>query len=180
MELNQNEFNEEEKIYVYITGEVNNSGVVILKEGSRITDAIDAAGGITARANISKINLVYVLKDGMKVNIPNDEDLKKNPDFEYVTMSSGDGVNDALTGNFGSEVTNNNTNSDYKHDIGLVNINSATQTELETLPGIGPSLALRIINYRTENGRFASIEDIKNVSGIGENKFNDIKKYITV
>ena len=60
----------------------------------------------------------------------------------------------------------------------IVNINTATQTELETLPGIGPSLALKIINYRKENGKFSSIEDIKNVSGIGEAKFNNIKEYI--
>ena len=61
-----------------------------------------------------------------------------------------------------------------------MNINTATQTELETLPGIGPSLALRIINYRKENGKFATIEDIKNVSGIGESKFENLKNYIIV
>lgn len=61
-----------------------------------------------------------------------------------------------------------------------VNINKATQTELETLPGIGPSIALKIINYRKENGKFKSIEDLKNVSGIGDNKFNQIKDYICV
>lgn len=79
---------EDDSIFIYITGEVQKQGVVILKAGSRITDAIDAAGGITSAANISKINLVFVLEDGMKVNIPNDEDLKNNPDFEYITMGS--------------------------------------------------------------------------------------------
>ena len=64
--------------------------------------------------------------------------------------------------------------------IQIVNINTATQTELETLPGIGPSLALKIIRYREENGKFNNIEDLKNVSGIGDNRFNDIKDYITV
>ena len=62
----------------------------------------------------------------------------------------------------------------------LVNINNATQTELETLPGIGPSTALKIISYRNENGQFSSIEDIKNVSGIGDNKFESIKDLICV
>ena len=61
-----------------------------------------------------------------------------------------------------------------------VNINNASQTELETLPGIGPSLALKIINYRNENGKFKVIDDIKNVSGIGENKYKELEKYITV
>ena len=62
----------------------------------------------------------------------------------------------------------------------LININSATQTELETLPGIGPSTALKIIKYREENGKFNSIEDIKNVNGIGDSKFNNIKDLISV
>ena len=62
----------------------------------------------------------------------------------------------------------------------VVNINKATQTELETLPGIGPSLALKIINYRKENGEFSSIEELKNISGIGDSKFEEIKKYITI
>lgn len=189
------------RIYVYITGEVNNSGVVILNEGSRISDAIDAAGGITSRANISKINLVYVLEDGMKVNIPNDNDLKENENFQYITMNSGDNadvISSFTTGrsslaSSGSSSSSNDglgTNSSSgaglassstgRKNSGIVNINSATQTELETLPGIGPSLALKIITFRNENGKFSSIEDIKNVSGIGESKFNNIKNNITV
>jgi competence protein ComEA len=170
------------KIYVYVTGEVNNRGVVVLREGARIADAIDASGGITDKANISKINLVYVLQDGMKVNIPNDSDLKNNPDFKYVTLGSGD--NDVssqnIENNTNSENATSTSSSDNKKGNTIVNINSASQTELETLPGIGPSLALKIITYRKENGKFSSIEDIKNVSGIGESKFNELKKYITV
>lgn len=169
----------DEKIYVYITGEVNIPGVVILNKGSRIVDAINAAGGTTVKANISKVNLVYVLEDGMKVNIPNSNDLKNNSDFEYITMSSGDGAsdiiskNDAVSGETGAGSTSG-------RDYGIVNINTATQTELETLPGIGPSLALKIINYRKDNGKFSSIDEIKNVSGIGESKFENMKGYITV
>lgn len=170
---------DEEKIYVYITGEVNVPGVVILNKGSRIVDAINAAGGTTVKANVSKVNLVYVLDDGMKVNIPNNNDLKNNPDFEYITMSSGDGANDAgVTGN--SSVDSWPSNSGSVSNYSVVNINTATQTELESLPGIGPSLALKIINYRKDNGKFSSIEEIKNVSGIGESKFESLKDFIAV
>ena len=181
---------EKNKIYVYVTGEVNVPGVVILEEKSRIVDAINAAGGTTNKANISKVNLVYILEDGMKVNIPNDNDLKNNPDFEYITMSFGDGRSDNLLNSYGANAsssnsyTSNTSNSKNVQDLeskySIVNINTATQTELETLPGIGPSIALKIINYRKENGKFSTIEEIKNVSGIGESKFEEIKQYITV
>ncbi len=171
-----------EKIYIYITGEVNSPGVVLLNNGSRIVDAIDAAGGVTDKADITKVNLVYELQDGMKVNIPNQKDLKDNENFEYITMSSGDEKTDinlsASTTNQNSESNKIDNQSAFK--ISIVNINTATQTELETLPGIGPSLALKIINYRNENGKFSSIEDIKNVSGIGDVKYNNIKNYIKV
>ena len=171
-----------EKIYIYITGEVNSPGVVLLNDGSRIVDAIDAAGGVTDKADITKVNLVYELQDGMKVNIPNQKDLKDNENFEYITMSSGDEKTDinlsVSTTNQNSESNKIDNQSAFK--ISIVNINTATQTELETLPGIGPSLALKIINYRNENGKFSSIEDIKNVSGIGDVKYNNIKNYIKV
>lgn len=178
------EVDAQSKIYVYVTGEVNNPGVVILNEGSRIVDAINAAGGTTAKANVSKVNLVYVLDDGMKVNIPNNNDLKNNSDFEYITMNSGDGGNDDYSGGSSSSGasteagTGSSSSGAQKYDV--VNINTATQTELETLPGIGPSLALKIINYRKENGKFSSIEQIKDVSGIGESKFESLKGYITI
>lgn len=166
-----------EKIYVYITGEVNNPGIIVLPIGSRISDAIDYAGGVTSNADIMKINLVYMLQDGMKVNIPSSKELNDNPNFEYITMGSGDEKNDNKDFN-ALETTNNKSESAFK--ISNVNINTATQTELETLPGIGPSLALKIINYRKENGKFKSIEELKNVSGIGDNKYDEIKKYIYV
>ena len=152
--------NDNEKIYIYITGEVNNPGIVVLPIGSRIVDAIDCAGGITQKADIMKVNLVYMLQDGMKVNIPSSIELKNNPNFEYITT------------------VDKKSESAFK--VSNVNINTATQTELETLPGIGPSLALKIINYRKENGKFKSIEELKSVNGIGENKYEEIKKYIYV
>ena len=128
--------NDNEKIYVYITGEVNIR--------SRIVDAIDCAGGITQKADIMKVNLVYMLQDGMKVNIPSSIELKNNPNFEYITMSSGDEKNDSNI----KKATTVDTKSESAFKVSNVNINTATQTELETLPGIGPSLALKIINYR--------------------------------
>lgn len=169
------------KIYVYITGEVIVPGVVILDEGSRISDAINAAGGTTINANVSKVNLVYVLEDGMKVNIPNNSDLKVNPNFEYITTASGDRRNDVYSNNEGGASSGSGiSNGGGSERQEIVNINTATQTELESLPGIGPSLALKIINYRKENGNFSSIEDIKNVSGIGESKFEVLKEFIRV
>lgn len=168
--------NDNEKIYIYITGEVNNPGIVVLPIGSRIVDAIDCAGGITQKADIMKVNLVYMLQDGMKVNIPSSIELKNNPNFEYITMSSGDEKNDSNIKN----ATTVDKKSESAFKVSNVNINTATQTELETLPGIGPSLALKIINYRKENGKFKSIEELKSVNGIGENKYEEIKKYIYV
>ena len=145
-------------------------------------DAIDIAGGITEKANITKLNLAYVLEDGMKINIPNDNDLRENPDFKYIINGSDDGNDEVRKENVDSsnESKTVTSSSSSSKKSGIVNINTASQTELETLPGIGPSIALKIINYRKENGKFSSIEDIKNVSGIGENKFNELKKYIGV
>jgi len=176
-EKNENKLDEQKnqnKIYIYVTGEVNVPGVVILDEGSRIVDAINAAGGTTANANISKVNLVYILEDGMKVNIPNNIELKDSSSFEYITINSGDEVKDDYYKD------NSSVDKEVRNKDEIVNINTATQTELETLPGIGPSLALKIINYRKENGKFSSIDEIKNVSGIGEAKFENIKGFITV
>ena len=170
----------EEKIYVYVTGQVKIPGVVILNKGSRIIDAITAAGGITEKANTTKVNLVYVLEDGMKVNVPSNDDLKKDSNFEYITKESGEGAGDANNLNIDSNSSGTSSNTKRERTSSIVNINTATQTELETLPGIGPSTALKIINDRKENGKFSSIEDLKNVNGIGDNKFEALKKYITV
>ena len=140
----------EDTIKVHVTGEVLNTGLIELKTGSRIYDAIEECGGTTDLADVSKVNLAYILSDGEKIYIPsiNDED-----DVDYIL----------------------NSESNSK-----VNINTATAEQLETLNGIGESLAAAIIAYREENGNFSSIEDIKNVSGIGDSKFEKIKDYISV
>ncbi len=161
----QNEKKEDtEIIVVYITGEVKNWGVVELNKGARIIDAVDKAGGFTENADQGKVNLAYILSDGVKIYIPS-----KNQEIntEYIIKESGDNV-----------VTEENEMPNTNNQ--LVNINNATQTELETLPGIGPSIALKIISHREENGKFSNIDEIKNVSGIGENKFERIKELICV
>ena len=119
------------------------------------------AGGLKEEADLKQINLAYVLEDGMKINIP----------------SKNESRNEA-SNNTENYTTKENLNSSNNAKTSKVNINSATQTELETLPGIGPSTALKIINYRKEKGKFNKIEDIKNVNGIGESKFNKIKEFI--
>lgn len=152
---------EAKEIIVHIDGEVINKGLVTLKEGSRISDAISAAGGTTPIADVSKINLAYELKDAQKVYIPSIYDLEETI---YIQNDAGSNV----------IVSDNPTSST------LININTASKSELETLPGIGSSTATKIIDYRTKNGNFKKIEDIKNVSGIGEAKFNNIKDNICI
>lgn len=153
------ENSEDKTIVVYICGEVKESKVLTLKENSRICDAIDAVGGITENADITNINLAYILEDGEKIYIP-----KKGEETQTEDNSNSSSQMHSYTSSKSTKI----------------NINKATQTELETIPGIGPSSALKIINYREENGKFKSIEDIKNVSGIGDKKFESIKEYITV
>ena len=183
-EIGENEDEEGEMMAVHITGEVKNPGVVRVKEGSRIQDIIEEAGGLTENADITDVNLAYVVEDGMKVRIPSndDENLKKNNSGktgddeeksqielaknEYITQDSGKGV---IVSDEGIDTSSS-----------IVNINTATQTELEELPGIGPSLASRIVEHRNQNGKFKTIEDIKNVTGIGDSKFEKIKDLIKV
>lgn len=158
---NNEEENNNEYIIVHITGAVNEEGIVEIKEGSRISDVIKLAGGTTEEADLSKINLAYAVKDGQKIYVPNINDSKT---VMYVTDEAGENV-----------LEEEKESSEEK-----ININTATQTELETLNGIGPSTALKIINYRTENGKFKKIEDITNVPGIGESKFENIKESICI
>lgn len=151
----------DEQIVIHIAGQVVNPGIVKLKDGARIVEAIEAAGGITADANLEKINLAYILEDGMKVYIPSINDEEEN---NYVTTSS-------------NGISSNSSSS--KQNL-KININTASVEDFEQIPGIGSSIASRIVEYRKENGKFATIEDIKNVSGIGDSKFNNIKNYIYV
>lgn len=155
-----------EKIIVYIIGSVKNPGIYELDVDSRVSDAVNSAGGLLDDADISKINLAFKLEDGQKITIPSiNDDLDDDSSYEdFISQDSGNIISDT------------SSNSSTKK----VNLNTASQTELETLPGIGPSTALKIINYRNENGKFSSIEDIKKVPGIGDSKFNNLKEYVSV
>ena len=150
--------NNNTNIKVYITGEVKNQGVIELEEGARIADAIEKAGGKTEQANLKNVNLAYQLEDGQKIYIPNINDIETEV------------IDDGASGIVG----------DTTAAQGIININKADENELQSLNGIGESLASSIIEYRKENGKFETIEDLKNVPGIGESKFENIKAYIKV
>lgn len=160
----ENNTQEETKkeIVVHITGEVKKEGVVYLEEGSRVVDAIKKAGGETKEADLSQVNLAYVLQDGQKIYIPN-----KNEKISAYTSE-----------NMGDNIEQNNTTT--KKEGAKVNINTAGVEELDQLPGIGPAIAQRIIDYRNEHGEFKKVEDIQEVKGIGDAKFSEIKDSITV
>lgn len=159
IETEKEEAFQEERIIIYITGEVNKEGVIELPEGSRIADAIEKAEGVTENANLKNVNLAYALEDGQKIYIPN-----KNEEETIITEFTEGIVNDS------DDVKQNKS----------ININKADINELQTLNGIGESLAQSIIKYREENGNFKTIEDVKNVPGIGENKFEKIKENIKI
>lgn len=162
---NTNQVTEEVvEIAVHITGEVKKQGLIYLKEGSRVADAIEKAGGETKNADLSQINLAYVLQDGQKIYVPN----KNEKISQYITGNSGN-----------NDTEENNTSNSSKEDS-KVNINTANQSELDSLPGIGPSIAQKIIDYREENGNFKNIEELQNVKGIGDAKYEEIKDRVTV
>lgn len=142
-------------IMVHISGEVYKPGLVILKQGDRVIDAVNAAGGLKEEADLDRINLAKKLVDEEKIYIP-----KKGEENLINTYQE-------------NVVSNANANTNK------IDINNASLNELMELPGIGKVLASRIIEYRTKN-RFNNIEEIKNVSGIGEKKFEAIKDLITV
>ena len=160
--------NLEGKIVVHITGAVQKKGILVLQEGARIADAIDSAGGSTEAADLDEVNLAYVLQDGQKIYIPSKEDKAKLENKAYITSESG------------NNVIIQTVSTEKNGGSGKVNINTATQNELENLPGIGPSIASRIIEYRDQNGKFSKVEDLQNVKGIGDAKFNNIKEYVMV
>ena len=132
----------DEDIFVHITGEVKNSGVVKMKKGSRLFEAIEEVGGFTEKADKEAINLAQILVDGYKYHIPNENEVY------------------------------------YEENTNKININTATKEDLMKIDGIGEKMAERIIKYRKKNGPFSNIEELKDISGIGENKFEMIKEYV--
>lgn len=179
-ETNKTDKTDKNKIVIYIIGEVKQEGVYELDENSRISDAIEKAEGTKENADLSQINLAYKIEDGMRIYIPKKGELVQDKEkIEDKTQEVVTGKSTDIT-NTTSVNTNLSTNKKSKTDIEKINLNKATQTELETLPGIGPSTAEKIIAYRKENGNFKNIEDIMNVNGIGESKYNKIKDLISV
>lgn len=147
-----------ETIKVHIAGEINKEGVYEVNNGDRLDDLVKRAGGLTKDANSKEINLAMKLKDQMKTYIPSIYD------FEDETSSTNDNL---LISDKPST------------EIEKININKASKEELMTLPNIGEKRANAIIEYR-ENSPFEKIEDIKNVTGIGEKFYQSLKDLITV
>jgi competence protein ComEA len=148
-------------IYVHICGAVNEPGVYKISSGSRFVDAIGLAGGLTEDAAGDSINQAKELRDGERLYVPTEEEVKESGEGQYlynqtpVSESAGE-------------------------SMGLVNINSACLEELISLPGIGRSRAESIISYRSENGGFKSAEEIMNIPGIKEGLYKQLSPYITV
>ena len=145
---------------VFVNGAVITPGLVEIPANGRLQDAIQAADGFTTEANTTIINLAQPLQDGMQIYVPTMDEAAETA----VSQSRTIVIEAAPAENSG----------------GLININTAIAVNLETLPGIGPSTAAKIITHRQENGDFGSIEAIMDVSGIGEAKFNAISALITV
>lgn len=146
-------------IMVDVAGAVVNPAVVKLPEGSRVFEAVEKAGGLAADADTRIINQAEILTDGQKLYIPTKQELEEN------------------------QTLNSPSNFTYQKQAGgsgLININTADSDTLQQLTGVGPATAEKIINYRNENGKFMTIEDIKNVSGIGDKTFEKFKDRITV
>ena len=140
------------EVVVDVAGKVKEPGIVVLPEGSRVHEAIEAAGGIKGRVDTTSLNLARVLADGEQVLVG----------VEAAGPPAGAG--DAGSGPSGA----------------AVNLNTATAEELQTLPGVGPVTAEAIVTWRTENGRFSSVDDLLEVSGIGEKTLADLRDRVTV
>ncbi|MDR3565245.1 MAG: ComEA family DNA-binding protein [Negativicutes bacterium] len=152
---------------VYISGAVSQPGLYKVKPGSRVVDVIEAAGGLAAVADSHKINLAQPVKDGMHVYVPSTP--PSVPALSHSPVHSGAAA--ATAAPAAAAVPQSSDRS---------SINTADQSELEKLPGIGPVLAARIIDYRQTNGPFHEISEIKKVPGIGTAKFQQIKDRITL
>ncbi|HHU91760.1 MAG TPA: ComEA family DNA-binding protein [Halanaerobiaceae bacterium] len=157
-ETNSLEEKESQKILVHVAGEVINSGVYELERGARVIDALMAAGGATSLANLDLINLAAPISDGEKIYIPSVIE-KLNQLYQGGSTASSSSSGGAA---------------------GKININTADATELQKLSGIGPGKAKSIIDYRTKNGPFKSVDDLLQVSGIGEKTLEKIRDEIVV
>ncbi|NMW84332.1 ComEA family DNA-binding protein [Peptoniphilus sp. AGMB00490] len=147
--------NETKEIMVHISGAVKSPGILKLDSSKRVVDAVYMAGGATDEADLDRINLAAKLHDEEKIYIPKINEVNTNKDTTQLVSS------------------NSSESSNVK-----ININTADATELQKIPGVGPKTAEKIINYRSQNS-FSSIEDIKNVDGIGDKKFESMKDFLS-
>ena len=154
---------------VHICGAVNRPGVYTFPEGSRVYDAVEAAGGLSEEAAASSLNQAALLSDGLQIVVPTEEELEG-----LSSQAASSGV--FSSGIFPTDGAQNAAGSGN----GLVNINTASLEELMTLPGIGQTRAEAIVAYRQERGSFQTIEDIMKVDGIKEGSFEKLKEKITV
>lgn len=149
---------EETKIVVHVAGEVARPGVYEFPAGARVHEAVEAAGGAKGGADLDALNLARPLEDGERVVVPSR--------LAPAVAAAGDGPVQATAAPASS--------------AGKINLNRATKEELMRLPGIGPALAERIVHHRETQGAFRAPEDLMNVSGIGEKKFEAVKDLVTV
>ncbi|WP_367916958.1 helix-hairpin-helix domain-containing protein [Curtobacterium sp. VKM Ac-2861] len=161
------------RVVVHVLGAVERDGVVRLPPSSRVTDAIERAGGVTADADLDRLNLARVLIDGERLYVP-----RVGEDEVPAALDPVDG-GAAAAGSSGGSSTGAadawGTGADP-----VVDLNSADQAALETLPGIGPGLAGRILAWRDEHGRFTAVEDLLDVSGIGDVRFAELRDRVRV
>ena len=182
--------NDNEDVIIDIKGAVKNPGVYKVNKKTIINDAIATAGGLTKNASTININLSEEVIDRMVIYIATKKELEKdiNPKTNNITVENKPSndiqiKNDASIDNtksVGIETKIETKEQDKEETNTLISINKATKEELITLPSIGEAKADKIIAYREENGLFKNIEDIKNVSGIGDSLFEKIKDYITL
>ncbi|CEJ72585.1 competence protein ComEA [[Clostridium] sordellii] len=155
------------KITIFISGEIKSPGVVELYSEDRLMDGVKKCGGVTDEADMNRINLAMKISDEGHYIIPKiGEEIENVKDKGKETVNQTQNLND--------------NKSEQNKENNKININNASLIELDSLPGVGEVTAQKIIDYREENTKFKSIEEIKNVKGIGENKFNNLKDYISI
>lgn len=160
--------------YVDIKGEVLNPGVYNIVKNSIVNDVIVLAGGLTKNADTTCVNLSKKITDEMVIYINSKSEIKKMKEEKEIVVTNEKICSDVINGAYNSSTTEEITSNSK------ININSATIEELTTLPGIGEEKAKNIIEYRTTNNGFKDITEIKNISGIGDALFNNIKDLITI
>jgi competence protein ComEA len=162
-----------ERVVVHVLGAVRRSGVLELPASSRVGDALERAGGATDDADLDRLNLARVLTDGERLYVP-------RVGQQEVPEALGPVADGAAAGPTAGTEGGGGTAGTGVEGSAVVDLNTADQTALETLPGIGPGLAGRIIAWRDEHGRFTAVEDLLDVSGIGDVRFAELRDRVRV